>query len=149
MRIDHSLYNIIGKEAYEPQTLFAVYYFYRNVELILYVFLFCIVMHHRERYYVVKKACNRSRTGDLLLTRQVLYQLSYTGYPTKILFCLINRSYKTASIIPFHELYFLTFFLRSNSTKSKEFFQGPCSSSRTHMKRAASTQKLKKKRTSE
>jgi len=28
-----------------------------------------------------KKACNRSRTGDLLLTRQVLYQLSYTGYP--------------------------------------------------------------------
>jgi hypothetical protein len=29
-----------------------------------------------------KKACNRSRTGDLLLTRQVLYQLSYTGYPT-------------------------------------------------------------------
>ena len=79
MRIDHSLYNIIGKEAYEPQTLFAVYYFFRNVELILYVFLFCIVMHHRERSYVVKKACNRSRTGDLLLTRQVLYQLSYTG----------------------------------------------------------------------
>jgi hypothetical protein len=28
---------------------------------------------------MVKKACNRSRTGDLLLTRQVLYQLSYTG----------------------------------------------------------------------
>jgi hypothetical protein len=27
----------------------------------------------------IKKACNRSRTGDLLLTRQVLYQLSYTG----------------------------------------------------------------------
>ena len=26
-----------------------------------------------------KKACIRSRTGDLLLTRQVLYQLSYTG----------------------------------------------------------------------
>ncbi len=31
---------------------------------------------------IIKKACNRSRTGDLLLTRQVLYQLSYTGYPT-------------------------------------------------------------------
>jgi hypothetical protein len=28
---------------------------------------------------VNKKACIRSRTGDLLLTRQVLYQLSYTG----------------------------------------------------------------------
>ena len=27
----------------------------------------------------IKKACIRIRTGDLLLTRQVLYQLSYTG----------------------------------------------------------------------
>ena len=29
-----------------------------------------------------KKADNGSRTHDLLLTRQMLYQLSYTGYGT-------------------------------------------------------------------
>lgn len=33
-------------------------------------------------YNEFKKADNGSRTHDLLLTRQMLYQLSYTGYGT-------------------------------------------------------------------
>ena len=61
--------------------------FLHLLDLIFYQLLDALLMIQIQKlrsnfYKHFKKACNRSRTGDLLLTRQVLYQLSYTGLPT-------------------------------------------------------------------